>query len=116
MNNAIFGAPYLTTSIKGIQCTYRKGGIANFINNKILAKPLGKGLTLGTNMYVRQGINDFGTMNHEGYHVYQQMDMGWAGFYDKLFIDYILNGFGKGPLEKDAYFYEFEMGNGQLVW
>ena len=77
---AVSGAPYMTASIEGAHSTYRTGGLANFINNKLLAKPLGEGLTLGTNMYVRQGMNDIGTMNHEGYHVNQQMDMGWASF------------------------------------
>ena len=65
---AVSGAPYMTASIEGAHSTYRTGGLANFINNKLLAKPLGEGLTLGTNMYVRQGMNDIGTMNHEGYH------------------------------------------------
>ena len=115
LNNAIFGAPYMTASIEGAHSTYRTGGLANFINNKLLAKPLGEGLTLGTNMYVRQGMNDIGTMNHEGYHVNQQMDMGWASFYGNLAQDYLSNGFGKGPLEDGAY--RFETDNGNLfVW
>jgi hypothetical protein len=84
----VSGAPYMTASIEGAHSTYRTGGLANFINNKLLAKPLGEGLTLGTNMYVRQGMNDIGTMNHEGYHVNQQMDMGWASFYGNLAQDF----------------------------
>ena len=112
---AVSGAPYMTASIEGAHSTYRTGGLANFINNKLLAKPLGEGLTLGTNMYVRQGMNDIGTMNHEGYHVNQQMDMGWASFYGNLAQDYLSNGFGKGPLEDGAY--RFETDNGNLfVW
>ena len=115
LNNAIFGAPYRTTSIEGAHSTYRTGGLANFINNKLLAKPLGEGLTLGTNMYVRQGMNDIGTMNHEGYHVYQQMEMGWTGFYGNLARDYLSNRFGYGPLEKEAYRFEKDNGN-NFVW
>jgi hypothetical protein len=113
-NNIVFGAPYKTVSIKGAQSTYRTGGLANYVNNKILNKPLGEGLTLGTNMYVRQGIIDYETMNHEGYHVYQQMNMGWANFYGSLALEYRHYGFGNGPLEDEAY--KFEVDNNRLVW
>ena len=112
--NAVFGAPYKTVSINGIQGIYRTGGLSNFINNKILPKPMGDGLTLGTDMYIREGDGDYVTMNHEGYHIDQQVKMGWAVFYGGIIGEYITQGSKNGPIEREAY--DFQNKHDHLNW
>ena len=98
MNNAIFGAPYKTVKINGIKGLYRTGGLANIINNRLLNSPMGDGLTMGRNMYIRNGQTDINTMNHEGYHIVQQLTErgGWADFYGKVIAEQLFLG-------RDAY-------------
>ncbi len=94
LNNAVFGAPYKSVNIKGFNGLYRTGGLANYINNRLLHKPIGDGLTLGGDMYIRNGQNSINVMNHEGYHIYQQLTEkgGWADFYGKVIMEQLFLG------------------------
>ena len=112
MNNLIFGAPYKTVNINGTKGLYRTGGLANIINNRILNRPIGDGLTMGRNMYIRNGQTDINTMNHEGYHIVQQLAErgGWADFYGKVIAEQLFLGVSAyltpGRLEYDAKIFE----------
>ena len=84
--------------INGTVPLIRTGGLANIINNRLLNSPMGDGLTIGRNMYIRNGQTDINTMNHEGYHIVQQLTErgGWADFYGKVIAEQLFLG-------RDAY-------------
>ncbi len=45
-------------------------------------------------MYIRNGQNSINVMNHEGYHIYQQLTEkgGWADFYGKVIMEQLFLG------------------------
>lgn len=54
--------------------------------------------------------DDSDTEDHESIHLDEQLNAfpdlsngGWAGFYGKLILGYIKDGFGNGSLEDKAY-------------
>lgn len=107
-NNIVFGAPYKTVDINGTEVIYRSGGISSFLDK-------GFGLTLGRNIWVNNGNNDIGTMNHEGVHVLQQDHRGWADFYLSIAIEYYNDGTTDGYLEQEAYKFEASHGT-KFAW
>lgn len=107
-NNIVFGAPYKTVDINGTEVIYRSGGISSFLDK-------GFGLTLGRNIWVNNGNNDIGTMNHEGVHVLQQDHRGWADFYLSIAIEYYNDGTTDGYLEQEAFKFEASHGT-KFAW
>ena len=111
MHNAIFGAQYQPLTDKNepvsfpAKGAYRKGGIAGYMMHKLNRG--GSGLTLGRNLFTVEKGEDYesimDTRYHENIHLQQINHLGVARFYGTLFLQYMKYGFGKGPLEKDAY-------------
>ena len=111
MHNAIFGAQYQPLTDKNepvpfpAKGAYRKGGIAGYMMHKLNRG--GSGLTLGRNLFTVEKGEDYesimDTRYHENIHLQQINHLGVARFYGTLFLQYMKYGFGKGPLERDAY-------------
>lgn len=102
--NAILGAPYIPENTEYDKGLFRSGGISSVFYNK------GYGLTLGRNMFIGLRDDDI-TEEHESIHLDEQLNLhpdlnssGWTGFYGELFLEYIIYGFGNGPLENRAYY------------
>lgn len=104
-HNAIFGAGYQPQDENGNPVSYgadgvyRNGGLAQYFP--------GGGLTLGRNLFTVEKGEDYesimDTRYHENIHLQQINHLGVARFYGTLFLQYMKYGFGKGPLERDAY-------------
>ncbi|MBR4644315.1 MAG: RHS repeat-associated core domain-containing protein [Bacteroidaceae bacterium] len=114
--NAIFGAAYQPLDENnepisyGVEGVYRKGGITGFVMNTLNRG--GDGVTLGRHVFsVEKGesiesIHD--TRAHENKHLQQIEFYGVARFYGSICRQYVISGFGRGALEKEAYRYGHE--------
>lgn len=79
--NIIMGSPFYTDNKYGTKGLYRSGGLASLLTK------YGNGLTLGQNMYI-DSRNDQNALYHENYHIQQQYEKGWAGFYGIIAMQY----------------------------
>ena len=111
---AIFGAAYQPLDENdqpisyGTNGLYRKGGLAGYVMNKMNRE--GNGITLGRQSFTVENSKSLNsvisTRFHENFHLQQIKRMGLAKFYGEIVRQYLKYGFGKGPLEDDAYKYE----------
>ena len=103
--NALMGKPEISPlGVKGLkeQGTFRKGGLlASFFLKKGTV-----GITLGRNMTLFKQETEQSTYAHEWYHGYQISDMGVYNFYFQILTEYLLYGYDKSELEKEAFFFE----------
>lgn len=93
----------------GTDGLYRKGGPAGYVMNKMNRE--GNGITLGRQSFTVENSKSLNsvisTRFHENFHLQQIKRMGLAKFYGEIVRQYMKYGFGKGPLEDDAYKYEW---------
>ena len=104
--NAIFGAPYKpAVNEYEAEGLFRKGGLADIISGS------GDGMAIGRNLYTHSGpvYNEYNeqTRLHEMRHLLQQLDLGFAKFYGRILIEYIVQGYDSSTLESDASSYAY---------
>jgi hypothetical protein len=78
--NVIFGAPFpVESDYLRPEGLYRTGGIGSVFFSR------GNGITLGNNIFIAE--KDIKTINHEDWHIVQQLSLSWATFYMRIIYE-----------------------------